>query len=58
MPCVDTGRRPRRLLDLLPAERDRIDAQIAGLADARDRLDAIIAATKTHTCAPGAWQPS
>jgi hypothetical protein len=40
---------------LLAAERERIDAQITGLAATRDRLDAVIAAASasvTEGCAP------
>ncbi|MFF7888106.1 MerR family transcriptional regulator [Streptomyces sp. NPDC007896] len=42
MPCVVTGEVTPELLERLEAERDRIDAQISGLARTRDKLDGII----------------
>jgi DNA-binding transcriptional MerR regulator len=42
MPCVLTGQVTTQLLARLSAERDRIAAQIGGLAETRDRLDGII----------------
>lgn len=50
MPCVDTGEATPAMLELLLAERDRIDRQIGELADARDRLDTVIASTKVRSC--------
>ena len=43
LPCVYTGYATAQTLALLAEERDRIDAQITGLAATRDRLDAVIA---------------
>lgn len=51
MPCVDTGSATPAMMELLLAERDRIERQIGELADARDRLDVVIASTKVHACA-------
>jgi len=42
MPCVESGAVTPGVLQLLTAERDRIDGQVRGLVAARDRLDAII----------------
>ena len=44
LPCVHTGVATPEPLTLLTAERDRIDRQAAQLAEARDRLDAVISA--------------
>ncbi|WP_055557267.1 MerR family transcriptional regulator [Streptomyces sp. NBRC 110028] len=53
MPCVDTGAATPEMMELLLAERERIERQIGALAEARDRLDAVITNTKIHACAPG-----
>ena len=55
MPCVDTGAATPAMMELLLAERDRIERQIGELADARDRLDVVIATTTVsqwdgHAC--------
>ncbi|EFL24275.1 MerR family transcription regulator [Streptomyces himastatinicus ATCC 53653] len=50
MPCVDTGEATPAMLELLLAERDRIERQMGELAEARDRLDTVIASTKVRTC--------
>ena len=42
LPCVDSGRATPESFALLVAERDRITAQLAELAAARDRLDEVI----------------
>ncbi|AXB47671.1 MerR family transcriptional regulator [Amycolatopsis albispora] len=42
LPCVVSGEVTPELLDRLTAERDRIDEQLRGLQQTRDRLDAII----------------
>jgi len=42
MPCMVSGEVTPELLDRLSAERDRIDAQIADLVRARDRLHGLI----------------
>ncbi|GAA1914175.1 MerR family transcriptional regulator [Streptantibioticus ferralitis] len=47
LPCVVTGEVKPALLDRLKAERNRIDAQVSTLIDARDRLDGIIETTTT-----------
>ncbi|MFF5225739.1 MerR family transcriptional regulator [Dactylosporangium sp. NPDC000521] len=57
LPCVYTGRATPETLRLLAEERDRIDAQVAGLTATRDRLDAVIAAAEasvTDGCVPPA----
>lgn len=60
MPCVDTGEATPAMLELLLAERDRIERQMGELAEARDRLDTVIASTKVRTCVhqPPRRQPS
>lgn len=50
LPCVETGEVTPALLDLLTAERDRIQGQIGALTGARDRLDAVITTTATAWC--------
>ncbi|MCK2218625.1 MerR family transcriptional regulator [Actinomadura sp. ATCC 31491] len=47
MPCVEAKVSTPESRARLFAERDRIDAQIAGLTRTRDRLDAVIAATES-----------
>ncbi|MFD0902400.1 hypothetical protein [Actinomadura sediminis] len=42
--CVVDGEATPELPERLSAERDRIEGRIGGLVDARDRLDAVIAA--------------
>jgi DNA-binding transcriptional MerR regulator len=55
LPCVHTGIVTPEQLTLLTAERDRIDRQAAQLAEARDRLDAVInAATASADGSVGA----
>ncbi len=44
LPCVHTGVPTAAQLELLTVERERIDRQAAGLLEARDRLDGVIAA--------------
>ena len=44
LPCVHTGVATPTQLTMLAAERDRIDRQVAELAEARERLDAVITA--------------
>ena len=44
LPCVHTGVATDAQLALLAAERDRIDRQATELVEARDRLDAVLAA--------------
>ncbi|MFE5161329.1 MerR family transcriptional regulator [Streptomyces sp. NPDC056697] len=44
LPCMCTGAATPAMLNRLTSERDRINAQIADLAMARDRLEAVIAA--------------
>lgn len=55
LPCVDRCAATPEMMELLLAERDRIERQIGELADARDRLDVVIATTTVskwdgHTC--------
>jgi len=60
LPCVDTGEATPAMLELLLAERDRIERQLGELADARDRLDTVIASTKVRACVhqpPGTQRP-
>ncbi len=54
LPCVHTGVATAAQLELLTAERDRIDRQAAGLVEARDRLDGVIAAAAASAVDPGA----
>lgn len=42
LPCVDSGHATPESFALLVSERDRITAQMAELAAARDRLDTVI----------------
>lgn len=42
MPCMDTGVASADMLELLAAERDRIDVQLRELAETRDRLTTVI----------------
>lgn len=42
LPCVVDGRATPELLRRLAAEREHVDRRIADLAQARDRLDAVI----------------
>lgn len=53
LPCVyaPAEAKPAAVLNMLRAERDRIDAQVAGLVATRDRLAAII--TGAHQCFDG-----
>jgi DNA-binding transcriptional MerR regulator len=52
MPSVRAGRATPEVLELLVAERDRIDKLARGLADARERLDTIITTAGADSCAP------
>ncbi len=51
MPCVHTGVPTAAQLELLTAERERIDRQAAGLLEARDRLDGVMAAAAASASA-------
>ncbi|MEU4626062.1 MerR family transcriptional regulator [Actinoplanes sp. NPDC023801] len=57
LPCVDAGVSTPESRAILVAERDRIEAQIAGLTHARDRLDALITLTSSPR-AGCAYEPS
>lgn len=46
LPCVDAHVNTPESRALLAGERDRIDRQIVGLVQTRDRLDAVITATR------------
>ncbi|MEW2500941.1 MULTISPECIES: MerR family transcriptional regulator [unclassified Amycolatopsis] len=50
MPSVREGRATPEALSLLTAERDRLDRQSRELANARDKLDDIIATAGSHSC--------
>ncbi|MFK0154768.1 MerR family transcriptional regulator [Streptomyces sp. NPDC090493] len=53
LPFADSGHASPELLDLLAAERDRIDRQMADLRSVRDRLDDMITeARKPDTDCP------
>ncbi|MCX5095879.1 MerR family transcriptional regulator [Streptomyces sp. NBC_00365] len=54
LPCADARKATAELLDLLAAERDRIDRQMTDLQGVRDRLDDMIteAAQPGHTYCP------
>jgi DNA-binding transcriptional MerR regulator len=43
LPCIETGEATPEVHDLLVAERERIDRQMAELEVARDKLDTVIA---------------
>lgn len=49
LPCVQTGVATPAMLTRLAAERDRIDQQIDALAEARDRLGAVIDIALNHS---------
>jgi len=49
LPCVDSGTATVESMALLVSERDRITAQLAELAAARDRLDEVIAISEHPT---------
>ena len=49
LPCVDSGTATPESFALLVSERDRISAQLAELAAARDRLDEVIHITEHPT---------
>lgn len=57
LPCFETGEVTPELLGRLTAERNRIDKQATSLAQARDRLDAIIdvATTAERQDQPACW---
>jgi DNA-binding transcriptional MerR regulator len=55
LPCLQTGLATDEMMSQLAAERDRITAQIDDLTGTRDRLDAMISATRTS--APGRTYP-
>ncbi|ARX81068.1 MULTISPECIES: MerR family transcriptional regulator [Streptomyces] len=42
LPCIETEEVAPQILELLRAERARIDEQITGMLETRDRLDAAI----------------
>jgi DNA-binding transcriptional MerR regulator len=42
MPCMDSGMASTDMLELLAAERDRIDERMRELAETRDRLTTVI----------------
>ncbi|MFD2028566.1 MerR family transcriptional regulator [Promicromonospora aerolata] len=42
MPCMDSGMASTDMLELLAAERDRIDERLRELAETRDRLTTVI----------------
>ncbi|WP_275002986.1 MerR family transcriptional regulator [Promicromonospora iranensis] len=42
MPCMDSGMASADMLELLAAERDRIDERLHELAETRDRLTTVI----------------
>ncbi|MFH9068726.1 MerR family transcriptional regulator [Streptomyces alboflavus] len=44
LPCIETEEVAPQILELLRAERARIDEQITGMLETRDRLDAAITA--------------
>jgi DNA-binding transcriptional MerR regulator len=48
LPCVVDGNATPELLDRLATQRDRIDRQLAELADTRDRLDSVITGASTN----------
>ncbi|SDE41993.1 DNA-binding transcriptional regulator, MerR family [Blastococcus fimeti] len=48
LPCVHTGGATPEMIELLVEQRDRIDRQIAELAQARERLDEIIRIGRDH----------
>jgi DNA-binding transcriptional MerR regulator len=50
LPSVRAGRAAPEVLELLVAERDRIDKLARELADARERLDAIITSASADSC--------
>ena len=57
LPCMHTGVATPAMLTRLTSERDRMNAQIADLAKARDHLEALMAAADTTVdgetrCAP------
>ncbi|MFC3995123.1 MerR family transcriptional regulator [Nocardiopsis sediminis] len=56
LPWIEAGEEAPHLLERLYHERERIDGQVRGLLDARDRLDTVIACTiapsQEWTCVP------
>ncbi|GLY39998.1 MerR family transcriptional regulator [Amycolatopsis sp. NBRC 101858] len=56
LPSVRAGKATPEVLDLLVAERDRIDKLARELADARERLDTIIATAGSDACAAPSGQ--
>ena len=46
LPCVYTGRASAAMLEHLTQERERLQEQITAMTVARDRMDAVIAATE------------
>ena len=52
LPCVYSGRASQAMLDHLTQERERLDGQIAAMCAARDRMDAVIAATERTMTGP------
>lgn len=45
LPCIDTGQPSTAMLEHLTQERERLQEQITAMTAARDRMDAVIAAT-------------
>ena len=53
LPCVHTRVATPAQLELLASERDRIDRQVGELVQARDQLDAVIAAATASAALGG-----
>jgi hypothetical protein len=45
LPCIDTGQASPAMLEHLTQERERLQEQVTAMTAARDRMDAVIAAT-------------
>lgn len=57
LPCVETGTGTPEVVDLLVAERARIDRRLAELASARDQLDVVIANAGSTSCSGHSCRP-
>ncbi|MFF9202361.1 MerR family transcriptional regulator [Streptomyces sp. NPDC014986] len=57
LPFADSGEVPPELLELLAAERDRLDRQMTDLREVRDRLDDCITEARKQTRAPSTCPP-